>query len=137
MDPYVNEYATAILSFGVIGGLLLIQLLVADVLGIVKGHTPGTSIENNHESILFRAVRAHANTNETIAAFIVLVLFAIVLSAEPKWVNNLCIAYVTGRIGHMCCYYADLRKLRSVFFVVSFVALLGIFLVGWEQWFNI
>jgi len=137
LDTYVNEYTLALLSFGVIGGLLLIQLLVADVLGIVKGHTPGTSVASDHESILFRAVRAHANTNETVATFIVLTLFAIALSAEPKWVNILCIAYVTARIGHMCCYYADLRKMRSVFFALSIVALLGIFLVGWEQWFSI
>jgi len=86
---------------------------------------------------LFRAARAHANTNETVAAFIVLVPFAILLSADPKWVNNLCIAYAAGRIGHMCCYYADLRKLRSMFFAVSFVALLGIFVVGWKEWFNL
>ncbi len=136
MDTFLNDYTPAILSLGVIGGLLLIQLLIADVLGIIKGHTPGTSIEDDHDSILFRAVRAHANTNESIAIFIILLLFAMVLSADPKWINNLCIAYVAARIGHMCCYYADLRILRSVFFVVSLVTLIGIFLVGWGQWFD-
>ncbi|MFT4561719.1 MAG: putative MAPEG superfamily protein [Gammaproteobacteria bacterium] len=134
MDVQINEYGSAILAFGVIGGLLLLQLLVADVLGIVRGHTPGSSIENDHKSILFRAARAHANTNETIAAFIVLLLFSIVLSADPKWINSLSIAYLIGRVGHMCCYYADQRKARSVFFGISFVALLGLFLVGWGKW---
>jgi len=137
LDTYLNEYAPAVLSFGVVGGLLLLQLLVADVLGIVRGHTPGANVEADHDSIMFRAARAHANTNETVAAFIVLVSFAVVSSADPKWVNIFCIAYVIGRIGHMCCYYADLRKLRSVFFGISFVALIGILLVGWGQWFEL
>jgi len=136
LDILLNDYTPAILSLGVIGGLLLVQLLVADVLGIVKGHIPGTNVENDHNSVLFRAARAHANTNESIAIFIVLLLFALVLSADPGWINNLCIAYVAARSAHMCCYYADLRTLRSVFFVVGLLALIGMFLVAWAQWFN-
>ncbi len=71
----------------VIGVLLLVQVSVADILGLVAGHTPGTSVEESHANPLFRAARAHANTNETLGSFVVLVIFSISISANPHWVK--------------------------------------------------
>lgn len=134
METLIETYGPTIASFGVIGGLLLIQLLVADVLGIVSGHTPGTGVPPNHDDKLFRATRAHANTNESIASFLAIAVFGIAVSAAPVWLNNLSLLYVAGRIGHMCCYYADLRVLRSLFFAVSLLALFGMLTAGWVSW---
>ena len=77
MDNLLTIYLPAIASFGVLGGMLLVQLVVADILGIVGKHQPGTPIPADHANLLFRAHRAHANTNESVAAFIALTLFAL------------------------------------------------------------
>src|SRR5690606_28228114 len=123
-----------ILSFGLTGGLLLLQLLIADMFGMLAKQPPGFPIEPNHDKPLFRAYRAFANTNESVSIFIILVLFALLLSAPATWLNSLSVMYVVGRFGHMCCYYANLKMLRSLFFGVSFLSLIGIFLLGIYAW---
>ena len=130
MTELTASYGSTILAFGVVGGLLLLQLIVADVVAMVGGHTPGTSVEESHDAFLFRAVRAHANTNESVAAFLLLGVFAMLVSASPAWVNGLAWTYVIARVGHMAMYYADLRPLRSLCFTVGLVALLGLLVVG-------
>ncbi len=130
MDDLLTAYMPAIASFGIIGGLLLLQLVVADVIGIANKQVPGTPISADHSKLLFRAYRAHANTNESVAAFIALTLFAIAISAIPLWLNTLCMAYIAGRLGHMLCYYANLKVLRSISFGISTLALVGILGVG-------
>ena len=116
MENLLTVYMPAIASFGIIGGLLLVQLVIADIIGIVNKQPPGTPIPADHSTLLFRAHRAHANTNESVAAFLALTLFAIAVSAPPFWLNTLCLAYIAGRVGHMLCYYANLKILRSIFF---------------------
>ena len=130
MENLLTVYMPAIASFGIIGGLLLVQLVVADVIGILNNQPPGTPIPADHSKLLFRAHRAHANTNESVAAFLALTLFAIAVSAPPFWLNTLCLAYIAGRVGHMLCYYANLKILRSIFFGIATLALVGVLAVG-------
>jgi len=130
MQNLLTVYMPAIASFGIIGGLLLVQLVVADIIGIVNKQAPGTPIPADHSKLLFRAHRAHANTNESVAVFIALTLFAIAVSAPPFWLNTLCLTYIVGRLGHMLCYYANLKLLRSIFFGIATLALVGILAVG-------
>jgi len=112
------------------GGLLLIQLLVADVVGLSSGHTPGSTVVSNHDNFHFRTVRAHANTNESVAALLLLVVACIALGASPQWVNWLSIAYCLGRVSHMLCYWFNWSIPRSLSFVVSLAALFGLFALG-------
>jgi uncharacterized MAPEG superfamily protein len=131
----VNEIATAygpaLLAFGVFGAAFLLQVLVADLAGISTGHVPGTSLkEESHDQFVFRATRALANTNETVAAFVVLALLGMLAGASPAWVNGLTWTYVLARVGHMAAYYADLRPVRSVFFGIAVMALIGLLVVG-------
>lgn len=130
MENLLTDYTPAIASFGIIGGLLLVQLVVADIIGIANKHAPGAPIPADHSKLLFRAHRAHANTNESVAAFIALTLFAIAISAPAFWLNVLCLVYIVGRLGHMLCYYANLKLLRSVFFGIATLALVGILGLG-------
>ncbi|NJO12894.1 MAG: MAPEG family protein [Gammaproteobacteria bacterium] len=113
-----------------IAALFLVQLLVLDLTGIRAKHVPGTPIPADHNSFLFRATRAHANTNESIAAFILLTVIAVFASASSAWTNVSAWVYVAGRLGHMLCYYADLRAARSVAFAVSLLALLSLLLAA-------
>ena len=130
LDAIANAYDSTILALGAMGGLFLLQLLVVDVAGIRAKHEPGTPVEADPTDFHFRAVRAHANTNESIAAFVLLVLFAIFVGADPSWTNGAAIAFVAGRTSHMACYWAGLALARSASFAVAMLALIALFVTG-------
>jgi len=125
---------STVLAMGAIAGLLLVQILVVDVTAIRARHKPGAPVEPDHRNFLFRAVRAHANTNESLAAFILLALFGIFSSAAPAWINALSWVYVAARLAHMLCYYADLRLARSISFGIGLAALVGLLVTGVGSW---
>ena len=135
MHTALAAFTPVIWAMGAIGLLLLIQLLVVDIAGIRSGHVPGTPVTAEHGVFMFRATRAHANTNESVAAFVLLCLFGIFSAASASWLNVLVWVYVLGRVAHMICYYADQRMLRSVAFAVSLGALFCMFVVGTLPWF--
>lgn len=130
MSELPSVYGPAVLALGAAGGLLLLQLVVADVAGIRAGHVPGAPVATDHASFLFRAVRAHANTNESVAAFVLLLLFAMLSSASPAWVNGLAWVWVGARAAHSAFYWADVRVMRSVAFGVSLTALVALLAIG-------
>ena len=74
-SPMLDDYQLTIACLGLAGALLVVQLLVVDVVGLRRAHPPGTPIEPDQNDFLFRATRAHANTNESIAAFALLAIF--------------------------------------------------------------
>jgi len=130
----IEPYKLTVLVFGLSGFLFWIQLAIADIAGIKKKHTPGFQIEQNHSSFLFRANRVLANSNESAAIMILLSLFAILSSANPAWLNGCAVAYLAGRVGHMTFYYGNFQLARSVAFAISFVSLLGMFVLGLMAW---
>lgn len=129
MQTWLVPYAPLVFALLATATLFIIQLLVVDMASIKAKHVPGTPVLADHANFLFRATRAHANTNESIAAFVLPSIVAIFLSASPTWVNTLSWLYVAGRLGHMFCYYADLRIARSISFAVSLIALISLLLV--------
>jgi uncharacterized MAPEG superfamily protein len=133
----LTPYATTITTTGAVGGLMLIQLLVADMIGITSRHIPGTPVEADHKNKLFRAVRALANTNESVSIFILLAMFSIAVAASPAWINGLALTYLGGRVGHMVCYYLNIKLMRSISFAVSLIALLGLFTVSGAAWLSL
>ncbi len=134
MQEWVLPYVPTLLAMGATGTLLLVQILVVDVASIKSKHPPGTPVTADHRSFLFRATRAHANTNESIAGFILLALVGLLSAASPVWLNLLCWVYVLGRVGHMLCYYAGKGLLRSIFFGVGLAALVLMLVVDVLAW---
>jgi len=130
VHSWLEPYASTVFAMLATATLLLVQVLVLDLAGIKAKHVPGTPVHADHGSFLFRAARAHANTNESVAAFILLAVVAMFTSASPTWVNASAWAYVGGRLGHMLCYYADLRVARSVAFALSLLALISLLLAA-------
>jgi uncharacterized MAPEG superfamily protein len=130
MQDWLVPYSPTIWALGATGGLLLAQLVVADVTGIRAGHVPGTPVASDPGSFLFRAVRAHANTNESVAVFILLTMFGILAMVSPLTLNVLSWVYVAARVAHMAFYYAGIALLRSVAFGISLLALLGMLVLG-------
>jgi len=116
-------YQMSIWVMGGMGILLLVQVIVADLAGIRAGHRPGFPIESNYRSFLFRASRSYANTNETLGAFILLILVAMFAGVSSTLVNACALIYGLSRGVHMLAYYANISILRSVAFGVSLLAL--------------
>lgn len=124
------DYSMTVLAVGSLGALLLLQLLVADVIGILKKHEPGTPVAPSHDDLLFRATRVVGNVNESIAIFIVAVLFATWRGVSPDQLAYASWSFVILRALYAGCYYFDIRLLRSVMFGLSIIALLAILILG-------
>lgn len=83
-----------ILALALAGFLLLLQRIVADVAAIRAGHKPGHPIPADSGSFVFRSSRAHANTNESIAAFLLFAVAGMLGGADPYWLNIPSFAYL-------------------------------------------
>lgn len=128
------NYENTILALGAMGVLMLIQLLIADLVGIKSKHLPGSVVSTNHSILLFRVTRTVANTNESIAIFILAVLFGIFSGAQPIYMAYVSWGFVASRIIYAVCYYTNQQILRSITFGVSLLCLLGLFVVGFGAW---
>lgn len=122
MPAYLHDYVPALYAVSATVLLFFIQFVIADVARIRGRIVPGTRVAESHDSFLFRADRAHANTVENLAAFALAALLAIMVTADPGYVNALAIAFAAARGLHMVFYYADVRPLRSVAFAVGVIA---------------
>lgn len=131
MAELLHLYGPAVSAVGVLGVLMLVQVLVVDVLGIRACHAPGHPVTPDPADPRFRAVRALANTNESVAIFLLLPGFAIATATRPWIVNRCAEIYVAARLGHMGCDYAGLSLLRSVSFVIGLVALVVLAFTAW------
>ncbi|MCG8592537.1 MAG: MAPEG family protein [Proteobacteria bacterium] len=134
MPETLLPYASSILALGLLGLLYLIQLGVADVVSVRRGHTPGTPIDGGHGDFLFRAARTHANTTESVGAVILVSGFAVLAGGEPAWVNGALWTYLGLRVAYTLAYYLDLRAIRSVAFGLGMLALLVVFGAGALAW---
>lgn len=134
MQIDIAAYAPTVWAMGLTGGLLLVQLLVADLVGLKSGHMAGASVDADPGNFLFRATRAHANTNESIAGFILITLFAICSPLSPFWVNALSGLYFVSRVAHMSFYYLGNQPLRSISFGLSLLTLFTLLIAGAYAW---
>ncbi|MFK7976832.1 MAG: MAPEG family protein [Halioglobus sp.] len=130
MEVLLASYEYSIWALGYVAALMLVQLLVADVVGIAKKHVPGTVVESNHSNILFRTARTVGNVNESIGIFICGLLFCLLTSASPQYTAYAAWGYATSRTLYAVCYYANLQTLRSVVFGFSLLSLVALIVVG-------
>jgi uncharacterized MAPEG superfamily protein len=126
MTESIATYHVTLVAYVALAALFLIQTIVMDLTAIRAAHVPGTPVAGGHDSRLFRATRAHANTNENFPIFLVLTLATMLLGASPWWTNTLAATFVASRLVHMLAYYLDLRLLRSAAFTVGLTALFGL-----------
>jgi uncharacterized MAPEG superfamily protein len=122
-------YQGLLTASAVLAVLVLVQVLVVDVASIRARHVPGMPVTSGHQDFLFRATRAHGNTNENLPVQILLILLAVLLAAHPRWSALAAWAFVAGRAGHMAFYYADWRTARSIAFGVGLVAQFALLVV--------
>jgi uncharacterized MAPEG superfamily protein len=117
-EMFATYYGVAS-AYAALATLMLVQVLVSDAALVKAGHVPGTPVTGAHESFLFRATRAHANTNENLGLFLLGSLAATSSGASPQWCGLLAWGFAVSRGVHMIAYYADLRLLRSAAFGVG------------------
>ncbi len=115
MIPYQNAVFAAV----TVGLLFMLQTFVGFVARLRAGHEGGMPITPGHDRFLFRADRARSNTYEVIGAFALLLFSSTVLGASPPLVNIGAALFAGARLAHMACYYADLRRLRSLSFIAG------------------
>ncbi len=123
MHDILVPYTLTTAAIGAVAALFLVQLVIADIAGLRRRHPPGTPVTADPDDFLFRATRAHANTNESVAAFVLTCLFGVFSGAAPVLFGAFAWLYVAGRAGHMLCYYFDWRMPRSIMFGLALVAL--------------
>lgn len=125
-----NEYELVVMSWGALALLMLLQVTAVDVTSIRAKHTPGAPVTADHGNFLFRVTRTVANTNETIAIYIVVVLYCIYSGANADYTGYLSWTYVTSRAAYAVCYYTNQQIPRSICFAISLLALLGMLIIG-------
>ncbi|QFU75155.1 MAPEG family protein [Halioglobus maricola] len=129
-----HTYSMAISALGALAILMFCQLLVADVVGLRSRHIPGSAVPADHENPLFRASRTVANTNESIAIFILAILFCMLCGAPASATAYAAWAFVVARCLYAVCYYLNLQILRSVMFGISLLALTALLVLGGSAW---
>lgn len=77
-----------------------------------------------------RADNAQKNGFEAFPFFAAAVIVAHLLQAPQQRVDILAIIFIAARLGYLVCYLADWQALRSLIWMIGFVACLTIFLVG-------
>jgi len=77
-----------------------------------------------------RADNAQKNGFEAFPLFAAAVIVAHVLQAPQERVDILAIIFIVARIGYLICYLANWQAVRSLVWLVGFVACLTIFLLG-------
>ena len=130
MPEFLVPYASVIAALAAMGLLFLVQVLMADVASIRAGHVPGTPVGGGHESFLFRATRAHANTNENLTFFLLAALTAVFAGASPRWSAVFAWSFVAARLVHMVAYYTDIRTVRSAAFALGLIATAGLLVLA-------
>lgn len=126
MQEALLAYHSTLIACTVLGVLIFIQVLIADIASMKAKHVPGMPVTSGHSSFHFRAVRAIGNTNETLGLFLLLAALAILLGASAKWTNIMAWLYVAGRAGHMTFYYLRMGLARSSSFGISLGAQFGL-----------
>ena len=121
-----HSYIPSLWGMATMGLMILVQLIIADISSIKSKHMPGAPITADPKTFVFRASRAHANTNETIACFILFTVVALLCKANPLWLNSFVWLFVACRSAHMIFYYTNQSTMRSISFGFSLAALIGL-----------
>lgn len=78
-----------------------------------------------------RAKWAEQNSYETLPAFIAAVIIAHLAGASQGVMDLLAVVYVVARVLYGICYLQDWASARSLVWLVSFLAIIGLFVVAY------
>lgn len=136
MNIDLSNYQLSLLGIGVLLLMVFTQWLIASgrkarQSGAVPGQPPQQA---THQDFTFRAWRTHQNTLENLGTMLGASFLAILAGASTLVVAWLVWIMVLARIAHMVLYYAIATDKnpspRSYFFMIAWLANLGLLLVG-------
>ena len=127
-----QSYSMTVAALGALAVLMYCQVLIVDVLGLRARHVPGSQVPADHNDPLFRAGRTVANTNESIAVFILGVLFCVLSGASASATGYAAWGFVLARLLYAFCYYLNAQLLRSVMFGLSLLAIAVLLVIGFS-----
>lgn len=125
-----ETYQATVIALGALAVLMFIQVLILDLVGIRARHKPGYPISADHGSFLFRASRVVQNSNESIAVFLLAVLFCILSGGDVFYAACGAWTYVLSRLLYAVFYYLNIQLARSIVFGVSLVAIAALIIAG-------
>lgn len=128
----LGDYQQTVTAIGAMALLMFVQTLIVDVVGMRAKHVPGSTVAVDHENLLFRVSRAVGNTNETIAIFLLGVIFCMLSGANPQQTAIAAWGFVAARGLYALCYYFNLKILRSTVFGVVLLSLLSLVVIGFR-----
>ena len=93
--PQFSDYTSALIALTLLCCIVCIQSVIAGAIGLGKSNEePGLPLKGSHKDFSFRTLRTYANSVENLPTFGLIVLLAIFVGVEPKWVNWLAIIHV-------------------------------------------
>ena len=109
LPEWMSDYRPAIMASIILCLLILLQGLLGAIFGIALGREePGGRLKGDYSEFGFRALRAHANSSENLPVFAFSLLLAMIVGANPGWVNWLAGFYVATRVIHSIIYYGGI-----------------------------
>jgi uncharacterized MAPEG superfamily protein len=105
------------------GGLSLLLALATIVVHLKT--FGGAAIRSSREAypalggLAGRVVRAHANLNEALLPFAIVVLAAAMLHLSTPWTTGAAMLFLAARIAHASLYVAGIPMLRSLAYYVG------------------
>lgn len=120
---------------------VLIAVILPQIWAVIakKGLVKSGAYNNNAsrpqlaalEGAAQRAKWAEQNTYETLPAFIAAVLIAHLAGASSGIIDLLAVVHVVARVLFGICYLKDWASARSLVWVVSFLAIIGLFVAAY------
>lgn len=109
MEKLLLDYRLALLALVILCCSILMQSMMTPMFAFTKkgGQSPGRLV-GGPQDFSFRVLRTHANSTENLPAFAVIVLIAIFIGVDAKWVNGLACAHVGLRLLFWPIYYSPL-----------------------------
>jgi len=120
-------YQPALLALALLCLAVLIQsLLIAPLAFGSEEQVPGMPPKGGHNMLSFRVLRTYSNSVESLPAFGIALILAIILEATPSIVNWAAVIHVIFRMAYWLAYYIGAGRIsggpRSILYVGGLVS---------------
>lgn len=125
--PQLAAYQPALLALTVLCLIVLMQnFLTAPFAYLKQQQSPGMLLRGDHSLLSFRVVRTYQNSVESLPAFGLTLVVAILLGVNAFLINWLAVIHVAFRLAYWAVYYSGVGKvaggLRTLCFVGGLTA---------------
>jgi uncharacterized MAPEG superfamily protein len=125
--PIFEDYKPALIGLALLCMIPLIQSFLSAPFAFVKQQqVPGMPLNGDHSLLSFRVLRAYANSVESLPAFGIVLLLAVISGVSPSIVNWLVAIHLVARLAFWVVYYLGIGKIaggpRTMCYVVGLLS---------------